>query len=267
MFYVIGGNNMAYTICIANQKGGVGKTTSTIEIAAALTRQGKRVLVIDFDQQRNLSKYVGADLNMPSIYQVLNGDYSVQDATQKIEDGFSIICASDELSLADKKFTDPTEDIFLLADVIEIVKDEYDYVLVDNSPSRNILIQMAYVAADGIIMPTESDIGSIDGIYAIYSDVEKFKKNRNKLSHAEFLGFILNKYERTNIYSLAIDNLETARERINPNAFILTVRKASVASEAKTMMQSIQTYKRSSTTAIDYRAVAEEVIKRVEGEE
>lgn len=256
---------MAYTICIANQKGGVGKTTSTIELAAALTEEKKKVLVIDFDQQRNLSKYVGGDLSKASIYQVLNGEVSITEATQTTNDGFSVICASDELSLADKKFIDPTEDIFLLADVIEMVKDKYDYVLVDNSPSRNILIQMAYVAADGIIMPTESDIGSIDGIYAIYSDVEKFKNNRNKLSHAEFLGFILNKYEKTNIYALAIENLETARERINPNAFIMTVRKASVASEAKTMMQSIQKYKRYSTTAMDYRKIATEIIKRVEG--
>ena len=256
---------MAYTICIANQKGGVGKTTTTIEIAASLYDEGRRVLVIDFDQQRNLSKYVGADLSLPSIYQVLNGECRVTDAIQQTADGFDIIPASDELSMADKKFTDPTEDIFLLADAIELVKDNYDYVIIDNSPSRNVLIQMSYVAADGIIMPTESDIGSIDGIYAIYADVMKFKNNRNKLSHAEFLGFILNKYEKTNIYALAIENLETAKKQINEDAFIIPVRKASVASEAKTMMESIQKYKKWSTTAIDYRKVATEIIKKVEG--
>lgn len=256
---------MAYTICIANQKGGVGKTTTSIELAASLVLENRRVLVIDFDQQRNLTKYVGADSNYYNIYQVLTGACPVNDAIQHTQDGFDIIPASDELSLADKKFTEPTEDIFLLADVIEIIKEIYDYVIIDNSPSRNILIQMAYVAADGIILPTESDIGSIDGIYAIYSDVEKFKRNRNKLSHAEFLGFILNKYEKTNIFALAVENLMLAREKINPDAFIATVRKASVASEAKTMMQSIQTYKKWSTTAIDYRKIAEIIIKKVEG--
>lgn len=256
---------MAYTICIANQKGGVGKTTTSIEIAASLVLDNKKVLVIDFDQQRNLSKYVGAELNSHNIFQVLTGLCPINEAIQHTNDGFDIIPASDELSLADKKFTDPTEDIFLLSDVIDIVNNSYDYVIIDNSPSRNILIQMSYVAADGIILPTESDIGSIDGIYAIYADVEKFKNNRNKLSHAEFLGFILNKYEKTNIYALAIDNLKIAREKINPDAFIATVRKASVASEAKTMMQSIQTYKKWSTTAIDYRKIAEIIIKKVEG--
>ncbi len=255
---------MTQTICIANQKGGVGKTTSTIELGASLAGEKKRVLVIDFDQQRNLSKYVGADLTKPSIYQVLNGECTVYDAIQRTGNDFDMIPASDELSLSDIKFSDPMEDIYLLSDVIEMIKKDYDYVLIDNSPSRNILLQMSYVAADWIIMPTESDIGSIDGIYAIYSDVEKFKKNRNKLSHAEFLGFILNKYEKTNIYNIAVENLEIARDKINPNAFIMKVRKASAASEAKTMMQSIQKYKRHSTTAIDYRKIAQKIIGTVE---
>lgn len=256
---------MAYTICIANQKGGVGKTTTSIEIAASLFNRGKRVLVIDFDQQRNLSKYVGADLGLPSIFTVLTGDSPIADAIQHTESGFDVIISSDELSTADKEFNDPTEDIFLLADVIEMVKDDYDYVVIDNSPARNILNQMSYVAADGIIMPTEADEGGNDGLYAIYQDVEKFKNHRNKLSHAEYLGFILNKYEKTNIFQIAYENLEAAKEKMNPDAFILTVRKASVSSEAKTMKQSIQKYKRSSTVATDYRAVADTIIEKVEG--
>jgi chromosome partitioning protein len=256
---------MSYTICIANQKGGVGKTTTTIEIASALSIENKNVLVIDFDQQRNLSKYVGADLDAPTIYQVLTAQCGIYDAIQHTTDGFDIIPASDELSLADKIFNNPLDDIFLLNDVIKFVKNDYDYVIIDNSPARNILLQMAYVAADGIIMPTESDVGSIDGIYAVYMDVEKCRNNRNKLTNAEYLGFIANKYEKTNIYSIALKNLEDARQKINPEAFIVTVRKSSVASEAKTMAESIQKYRRWSTTATDYRKVAEEIIRKVEG--
>lgn len=250
------------TIAIANQKGGVGKTTTSIELAASLSTEGKKVLLIDFDQQCNMTKYVGIDSEPPTINEVLHGDSPIADAIRKL-DLYDVIPASTALSAADRSFTDAA-DIFLLQDALEIIRDDYDYnyVIIDNSPARNILLNMAYIASDYVLIPTECDAGSLDGILAVNTDLRKFREGRHAFSKARIMGFILTKYERTTMHSDSYKELEDMRDVIEPDAFIMTVRKSIVASETKVIQKSLQEADKYSKPAIDYRKIAEEVIRR-----
>ncbi|MBQ5431486.1 MAG: ParA family protein [Lachnospiraceae bacterium] len=247
-------------IAIANQKGGVGKTTTTWEIGSCLAAEHKRVLVIDLDQQANLSDYVDADPKKATIYDLLKADNAVEDALQHLDE-FDFIAASEKLSKADKEFSAP-EDIYLLKSLLEFVENDYDYVLVDSNPARNTLLNMCYIASDYILIPTECDAGSITGIDAIYGDLMKYRKL--KWSNAEVLGLILNKYEKTSMHTLAIETLEEKASEMGSNPFILTVRKSIKASESKLALQSMQKYNKYGNPAMDYRKVAAEIIERTQ---
>ena len=126
---------MGRIIATLNQKGGVGKTTSTIELGNALALKNKKVLIIDLDQQGNLTKYVNAQTNLPNIYDVLQAKKPIAEAIQTCG-RVDIIASSKELSKADKEFVEH-DDIFLLEDVVELIKDKYDFVFIDNGPARS----------------------------------------------------------------------------------------------------------------------------------
>lgn len=255
-------------ITIANQKGGVGKTTTVIELAVAFAAKKNRVLVIDFDQQRNLSTYVNADPSVPTIYDVMQEQSydSIIGAIQHVN-SIDILAASSQLSKIDKVFTD-SEDIFILADIVEClsVKDLYDIVLIDIGPTRNLLLNMAYVASDYFIIPTECDEGSLQGILAINEDLRKYVESKRKFSHAKIIGFILNKYENTLIQQAAFEELKQIRDTIAPSAFINIVRKSTKASESKKLHTSLQDYATWSNPAMDYRKVADQVYELIQKE-
>lgn len=249
-------------IVITNMKGGVGKTTSVIEIATCLSKQGKRVLVIDYDQQCNLTKYVGADTQNNTIYTVLTAACSITEAIQSLKN-FDFISGSDGLSKADRMFVD-NDDKYLLDEVLKYVKDRYEYVLVDTGPTRNILLTQAYVAADYVIVPTECDEGSRDGIIAIEKDIEKLRNGRDHASHAQVLGYILTKYEKTSMHELAEEELHELANQKEDVPFVRRVRKAINMSKIKTLRTSITEYAISTPPARDYYSITEEIIKKTE---
>lgn len=250
-------------IVLSNQKGGVGKSTSSIEIATCMGKIGKRVLLIDFDQQCNLSVYCNSVNNSKNIFDALSGNCTVQEAIQKKE-YFDLICGSEALSRSDRIFID-NDDKYLLDDLLSFLKDDYDYVIIDTAPTRNIVLTMAYVCSDYIILPTECDEGSRNGIIAIESDIMKLKSSRDKACHAEILGYILTKYEKTTMHEIALDNLQNLSDEKDNKPFIMKVSKAINMSKIKTLHTSIIEYAPSSTPARDYFAITDEIIKRIEG--
>ncbi|WP_049945961.1 MULTISPECIES: ParA family protein [unclassified Butyrivibrio] len=265
---------MAITIALANQKGGVGKTTSTVEIATVLTKLEKKVLAIDFDQQCNLTKNAEADRTLPSIFEVFKEEkVDLNKAIQKVPAGYDLIAGSPSMSRADKEFED-VQDAYLLADLIEAVGPDYDYILIDTAPARNKLLNMSYLATDYFIMCVDSGEDSIDGIDAITTDMMKFHKpGKRQLSESKIMGIIVTRFRDTNIGKAVIeiinekiDNEIPSDIKTDEKPFIMTVREAAAVDESKMMHKPVQHYKKSSTPAIDYRNIVDEIISRTEQE-
>jgi len=255
------------TIAIATQKGGVGKTTSALELAAAFAQEDKKVLLVDFDQQGNLTDYVGADgiESQYTVYDVLHD----ADLMKKAIIGmnlFDFVKSSPELSKADVEFNN-SEDVFLLDDALDKVRKKYDYIIIDNGPQRNKLLQMTYVTADYIISPCDDTEGGSKGLINVYNDVEKMKKTKVPLSSADIIGAIVTRYKgQTTINKVAISILEDAMKKINKRGFVMYVRDSVKASEAKYAKISVQEYSPYNNVAMDYRDIAEAIVKYEKGD-
>lgn len=261
---------MGITISIANQKGGVGKTTTAIEIAAILADRGKRVLAIDMDQQSNFTRGVGANTDCPTIFDLFKDDEpDVIGAIQHISDNFDLIAGDSAMSKSDFAFMNPP-DVYLLKELLSALDEEYDYFIIDNGPARNTLLNMNYIAADYIIMCIDSSIDSVGGVDAISQDMMTYHRAKTELSHAKILGIVVSGYKKTAISNAVI---EIMTEKVNSEIpdiikvetpFFGTIRAAAVVDEAKLYQKPLQQYKRWSNPAIDYRKIVDEIQKRVE---
>lgn len=255
---------MSTVIAISNQKGGAGKTTSTIEIANNLAVYEKSVLVIDLDWQANLSKYVGVDLSKPTIYEVLHGKAPVLDAIQTTG-RFDTIAGSESLTRADREFID-VDDVYLLSDLVELIQDKYQYILIDAGPSKNILIQMTYVACDYVIIPTIPDDGGLEGVSKVYSDLIRMREGRRKISHAQVIAMILTDYHSTyNNDNKKLENLLKFQKEMEEHPAVFTVRTFTGCKECKSLNMSIMDYDKNSTAAIDFRDLTYDLIEILEG--
>lgn len=249
------------TISICTQKGGTGKSTSTVEVAAILKQRGYKVLVIDFDQQCSLSKNIKADLTKDTIYDVLHGTVPIADAIQQ-NDLFDIIPGSASLSKAEREFVD-MDDIFLLSDLTKYITNNYDFLFIDNGPSRNILLTMTYIASDYIIIPTESDESSIDAVVTTQNDLKKFVEGRHHDSHAKIMGYILTKFENTTMHKIAHETLEDLAKENDFDPFVATVSKSIKMSEIKTYHTAISTTNEISKQAEEYNSIVDNILRKV----
>lgn len=253
---------MAIKIALANQKGGVSKTTSTIEIAASLKNRNYSVLVVDLEQQADTTKYSGGDVRRKGVYEVLKETALIKEVIQK-SDEFDILSASSELSKADDEFTKPT-DVLKLRKALKDVNDDYDFIIIDTNPGRNRLLNMAYIAADYIIIPTDADDGSVAGIEAVFNDLQEYKDA--EWSDAEVMGVIYAKYENTGMHRYQEGVIRELLDEKQKDAFLMKVRKGIAATECKTERTSMQAGKKYSNPAMDYRRIADAIIDRVTGE-
>lgn len=271
-------------------KGGVGKTTTTLELGAIYARKGKRVLVIDLDGQVNLSMYVNAkydDKNIPTIRDVLleikeilkhsepERDEDTDDGEEDIitksiqttSEGFDIIAGHRNLSNALAEFSDIT-DVFLLKELISCLED-YDYILIDSAPARSPLLNMGYVAANYCLILTEADKASQDGVRQVVTDIKLLKKSN--MSDIVVLGILLNKNEDLKNQEEAYEDLCAFGKTNDCMPFETIISKAAGATTAKNMYKSIHAYK--DTRGIDKRGIqgilkdfenlADEIEKRI----
>lgn len=251
---------MAKVISISNQKGGVGKTTTTCALAAGLKKRGYRVLAVDLDPQGNLGFSVGADSETSaSIYDVLKGEVKTQYAIQKT-DSMDIIISSILLSGIELEFTNTGRE-FLLKEAIRPVQPLYDYILLDTPPALGILTINAFTASDLIIVPMLSDIFSLQGIAQLYETVERVKKYCNP--NLSIAGILLTRFNpRTRLSREVRGTAELIANDLHIRMFDSTIRSSVSASEAQSLQQNVFDYDSGSHIAQDYGRLIDELLAK-----
>ncbi|HOF85767.1 MAG TPA: AAA family ATPase [Treponemataceae bacterium] len=171
---------MGKTYVFVNQKGGVGKTTSAINIGAYLALDGKKTLLVDFDSQGNMTSGVGVDRNKPTVYDLLAGTAKIDTVIRKSPvPGLSVIPASIDLSGAAIELVDQKEREFYLRRALEPVKDKFDYILIDCPPSLGILTLNGLVAADEVLIPLQCEYFALEGLTLLLQTVKRVQKSLN----------------------------------------------------------------------------------------
>ena len=171
---------MAKTFVFVNQKGGVGKTTSAINIGAYIALAKKKVLLVDFDSQGNMSSGVGVSKDKPTIYELLSGECEAKDAVKKTcIPTLDAISASLDLSGAAIELVDQKRREYFLKDALEPLQDKYDYILIDCPPSLGILTLNGLVAADAVLVPMQCEYFALEGITLLLQTVKKVQNSIN----------------------------------------------------------------------------------------
>ncbi len=251
-------------IAIANQKGGVGKTTTTINLGAALAERRKRVLLIDLDPQGNASTGLGVDHDKreATTYDLLAGDVTLADAIQKTTvDRLFIVPATTDLSSADLELVDNTKRSFLLRNVLRAEDTAtlgFDYILIDCPPSLNILTVNAMVAAHSIIVPLQSEFFALEGLSQLILTVRDVRQTANPELRIE--GIALTMYDSRNNLSLQVE--DDARENMGDMVFKTVIPRNVRLSEAPSFAVPVLTYDTGSKGSAAYRALARELIEK-----
>ena len=190
---------MPRILAIANRKGGVGKTTTTVNVATAMAAAGKKVLVIDLDPQGNASTSLGIDKkgSMPSSYDILLGNRRLTNAVVWTEiPGFSIVPSSPDLAAAEIELVDVEKREFALKKAISKEAVNYDYILIDCPPSLSLITVNALVASDAVIVPLQCEFLALEGISDLIRNINTIKKNFNP--GLVLQGVVLTMYDKRN---------------------------------------------------------------------
>lgn len=250
---------MGKCIVVSNQKGGVGKSTTTKIVAEILKEYGNKVLVIDFDPQGNLSFSVGVDSNnCVTIYEALKGIISVNKAIQRT-DNLHVLAANALLSGIEAEFKGEGRE-FILSDVINSIKSEYDYIFIDTPPSLGILTINSFVASDFVLVPITPDIFSLQGVTEIFDSVNYIKKRFSL--NVNFLGVFLNQYSyRSKIHKEIKSVCEMICDDLKIRMFDSCIRKSVSVCESQSLQVNIIKYRSNCTSLKDYFLLTDEILK------
>lgn len=251
-------------IAVANQKGGVGKTTTTINLGAALARAGRRVLLIDLDPQGNASTGLGIDPSNRQIttYDLLTGDATPHEAAQATTvENLLIVAATTDLSSADINLISNEKRSFMLHDALRqpsIDKLDLDYVLIDCPPSLNILTVNAMVAAHSVVVPLQSEFFALEGLSQLMLTIREVRQTANTSLRIE--GVVLTMYDQRNNLSQQVE--ADARSNLKDLVFKTVIPRNVRVSEAPSYALPVLDYDPSSKGSLAYIALANEILSR-----
>ena len=240
-------------IAICNQKGGVGKSTTTSAINACISLKGYKVLSVDMDAQRNLSYSMGATNSPISILDVLTGTATAKEAITTTSQG-NLIPASASLSGADLILNDIGKE-YRLKEALAPILAEYDYILLDCPPALGILTINALTACRSVVIPSQADIFSLQGIGQLQQTIQTVKKYCN--SDLTIKGIVATRYNKRTI--LSRDMIELL-EQLDIRLFDTKIRECTALKEAQASKQDIFRYAPKSNAVADYNALVEEIL-------
>lgn len=250
---------MAVTIALANQKGGVGKTTTAVNLGACLNELGKRVLIVDTDAQGNATSGIGISKGdiQHDIYDVLVNGMGLEGVIMPTSRPYlDVVPATLQLSGAEIELASQIGREQRLADALEPVADRYDYVLVDCPPALGILTINAFTACDSILIPVQSEYYALEGLSQLMKTIQLVKKHYNADLHVE--GVLLTMLDaRTNLGNEVV----TEVQKFFKDCVYTTIIPRNVRlSEAPSHGQAVIDYDRTSRGAVEYMALAKEVL-------
>ena len=252
---------MSEIMAIANQKGGVGKTTTTINLSAALAEQGKKVLIIDMDPQGNTSSGLGIDKDEleTTVYQLMIGDNSFDECVQKdVFENLDVLAANVNLAGIEIETMDMEDRNYILRDIISEVEDRYDFIIIDCPPSLNTLTINSMTTADSVLVPIQCEYYALEGLSQLIYTINLVKDRLNpKLT---INGVVFTMYDgRTNLSMQVIENV---RNNLNQTIYDTIIPRGVRLAEAPSHGLPINYYDARSTGAESYQLLAEEVIHR-----
>lgn len=250
---------MARTIAVANQKGGVGKTTTTINLSAALAEQGKKVLLVDLDPQGNATSGVGVDKRdlENTVYELFVGRTTLDECLLETDFlNLSVLPANINLSGAEIDLIDMENREYHLKDILQQIKDDYDFILIDCPPSLNMLTVNAMTAADTVLVPIQCEYYALEGLSQLIHTINLVKKRLNP--HLQLEGVVFTMYDARTKLSMQV--VENVKQTLKENIYNTIIPRSIKLAEAPSYGMPITAYAPTSPGADAYRLLALEVI-------